>query len=75
MLVAPVYDPAHGVYHTHREAHLAMPGGQYVNGHAVSRDQTFWARMPVSLWNDRAYDAGDLHGLGDPSSTASASRA
>ena len=55
--VAPVYDPAHGVYHTHWEAHLAMPGGQYVNGHAVSRDLTFWARMPVSLWNDRAYDA------------------
>ena len=53
---AVVYDPVHGIYHDHWEDHLAKPGGQYVRGHAVSRDLTHWARMPVSLWNDRPYD-------------------
>ena len=50
---AVVYDPVHAVYHDHWEDHLAIPGGQYVRGHAVSRDLVHWARMPVSLWNDR----------------------
>jgi beta-fructofuranosidase len=56
---AVVYDPVHGVYHQHWEDHLANPafGNGYTRGHAVSRDLTFWARMPVSLWNDRPYDA------------------
>lgn len=54
---AVIYDPVHGIYHQHWEDHLARPGGQYVRGHAVSRDMTHWARMPVSLWNDRPYDA------------------
>ena len=53
---AVVYDPQHGVYHDHWEAHLAAPGGQYVRGHAVSRDLVHWAHVPVSLWNDEPYD-------------------
>ena len=69
---AVVYDPVHAVYHDHWEDHLAQPGGGYVRGcvtsrrttltrlcccrHAVSRDLIHWARMPVSLWNDRPYD-------------------
>ena len=53
---AVVYDPVHSVYHVHWEDHLARPGGQYVRGHAVSRDLVHWAHMPVSLWNDRPYD-------------------
>eukprot|EP00937_MAST-01D_sp_MAST-1D-sp2_P003400 g3400.t1 len=54
---AVVYDPVHGVYHNHWEDHLAAPGGQYVRGHAVSRDLVSWAHMPVSLWNDQHYDS------------------
>ena len=53
---AVVYDPTHNIYHDHWEDHLAIPGGQYVRGHAVSRDLVHWARMPVSLWNDKPYD-------------------
>jgi len=53
---AVVYDPVHGLYHDHWEDHLAIPGGQYVRGHAVSRDLVRWAHLPVSLWNDRPYD-------------------
>lgn len=54
---AVVYDPVHAVYHDHWEDHVAAPGGQYTRGHAVSRDMIHWARMPVSLWNDRPYDS------------------
>ena len=54
---AVVYDPVHSVYHDHWEKHVAAPGGQYTRGHAVSRDMIHWARMPVSLWNDRPYDS------------------
>ena len=50
------YDPQHAVYHSHWEAHLAKPGGQYARGHAISRDLVHWAHLPVSLWNDRPYD-------------------
>ena len=53
---AVVYDPVHAMYHDHWEDHLAKPGGQYVRGHAVSRDLVHWAHLPVSLWNDRPYD-------------------
>ena len=35
---AVIYDPVHAMYHDHWEDHLAQPGGQYVLGHAVSRD-------------------------------------
>jgi len=56
---AVIYDPVHAVYHDHWEDHLAIPNkqpGGYARGHAVSRDLVHWARMPVSLWNDRPYD-------------------
>jgi len=51
----PVYDPVHGVYHLHYQNHVGCRGGR-TYGHAVSRDLTHWAHMPVSIWNDRSYD-------------------
>ena len=51
----PVYDPVHGVYHLHYQNHVGCRGGR-TYGHAVSKDLTHWAHMPVSIWNDRSYD-------------------
>jgi sucrose-6-phosphate hydrolase SacC (GH32 family) len=57
----PVYDPVHGFYHMFYQDHLALPnegaGSGPVYGHAVSRDLTKWARLPVAIWNDKPYDS------------------
>ena len=50
----PVYDPVHGVYHLHYQNHVGCRGGR-TYGHAVSRDFTHWAHMPISIWNDRGH--------------------
>eukprot|EP00943_MAST-04B_sp_MAST-4B-sp1_P007940 g7940.t1 len=60
----PVYDSVHGIYHMFYQDHLAEPrngsGSGPVYGHAVSRDLTKWARLPVAIWNDKAYDSGAI---------------
>ena len=54
----PVYDSRHKMYHLFFQAHLALPGGDGpVWAHVASRDLVHWARLPVALWNDRAYDS------------------
>jgi len=53
----PVFDPVHGVYHIFYQDHIAMGTGQITYGHAVSRDFTHWAHMPIAIWNDQPYDA------------------
>ena len=45
----PVYDPVHGVYHLHYQNHVGLHGGR-TYGHAVSKDLTHWAHMPISIW-------------------------
>ena len=60
----PVFDPVHGMYHMFYQDHLAEPrdglGSGPVYGHAVSRDLTKWARLPVAIWNDMPYDSGAI---------------
>jgi sucrose-6-phosphate hydrolase SacC (GH32 family) len=60
----PVYDPVYGFYHMFYQDHLAIPndgaGRGPVYGHAVSRDLTMWARLPVAIWNDRPYDSAAI---------------
>lgn len=65
---APIYDPAHGVYHMFWQAHTARPcAGDFRAapsiGHAVSRDLVRWAHMPVAIWNggSHAYDADAIY--------------
>merc|ERR1719326_1853363 len=57
----PVYDPVHGVYHLHYQNHVGLQhpdgSGGRTYGHVVSRDLIHWAHMPISIWNDRPYDA------------------
>jgi sucrose-6-phosphate hydrolase SacC (GH32 family) len=54
----PVYDDVHGMYHVFFQDHLAIPpGGGPVWAHVCSRDLVHWARLPVALWNDEAYDS------------------
>ena len=55
----PIYDPLHGMYHLFYQVHLGMPNCHTpwlgnrngpVWGHAVSKDMTHWAHLPVALW-------------------------
>jgi sucrose-6-phosphate hydrolase SacC (GH32 family) len=56
----PSYDPVHGVYHLHYQNHVGLHGGR-TYGHAVSKDLTKWAHMPVSIWNDQFYDSSAIY--------------
>jgi len=60
----PVFDPVHGVYHLHYQNHVGLQhpdgSGGRTYGHAVSRDFVHWAHMPISIWNDRTYDASHI---------------
>ena len=56
----PSYDPVHGVYHLHYQNHVGLHGGR-TYGHAVSKDLTHWAHMPVSIWNDQFYDSTAIY--------------
>lgn len=52
------FDPSTKLYHLFYQDHLGehQPGGSRVWGHLVSHDLVRWARLPVALWNDHAYD-------------------
>ena len=52
----PIYDPVHGVYHLHYQNHVGLHGGR-TWGHAVSKDLSHWAHLPISIWNDQPYDS------------------
>jgi len=56
----PSFDPVHGVYHLHYQNHVGLHGGR-TYGHAASKDLIHWAHMPVSIWNDQAYDASAIY--------------
>lgn len=56
----PSFDPVHGVYHLHYQNHVGLHGGR-TYGHAVSKDLTHWAHMPVSIWNDQYYDSTAIY--------------
>jgi beta-fructofuranosidase len=50
-------DPATNLYHMFFQDHLAEAGGSGPTwGHLVSHDLAHWARLPVAIWNDQAYD-------------------
>eukprot|EP01043_Picozoa_sp_COSAG02_P050347 COSAG02_NODE_5167_length_4576_cov_8.229171_1_plen_267_part_10 len=53
------FDPLTKLYHLFYQDHLGEPpaqGGNRAWGHLVSHDLVRWARLPVALWNDQAYD-------------------
>jgi beta-fructofuranosidase len=52
------FDPSTKLYHLFYQDHLGehQTGGSRVWGHLVSHDLVRWARLPVALWNDHAYD-------------------
>ena len=54
------YDASTKLYHLFFQDHLGLGeqpgGGGRVWGHLVSHDLVRWARLPVALWNDHAYD-------------------
>ena len=52
----PIYDPVYGVYHLHYQNHVGLDGGR-TWGHAVSKDLSQWAHLPISIWNDQPYDS------------------
>jgi sucrose-6-phosphate hydrolase SacC (GH32 family) len=56
----PSFDPVHGVYHLHYQNHVGLHGGR-TYGHAVSKDLTHWAHMPISIWNDQYYDSTAIY--------------
>eukprot|EP01052_Picozoa_sp_SAG31_P022841 SAG31_NODE_1840_length_7122_cov_2.822156_4_plen_1100_part_00 len=53
------FDPAHRLYHLHFQNLVGINGGT-TWGHVVSRDMVYWAHMPNSIWNNRAYDSADV---------------
>jgi beta-fructofuranosidase len=53
------FDPSTKLYHLFYQDHLGEPpggSGSRAWGHLVSHDLVRWARLPVALWNDQAYD-------------------
>ena len=40
--------------------HVGLHGGR-TYGHAVSKDLTHWAHMPISIWNDQFYDSSAIY--------------
>mgnify|MGYP006175575067 FL=1 len=59
----PFYDSVHGMWHLMYQDHLIIPSPGAFGpdiGHVISRDFVHWARLPVSIWNDRPYDENGI---------------
>ena len=61
-VIAPVFDPVHGVFHhfDNHQTQFDRPGGGNFNGwgHFVSKDFVTWAPMPMAIVNGRDISTG-----------------